>query len=376
MTENKRLNVALAAIDPYIQQNIVLPKETLLRGKDMVEWGTRNQYPEYLHSLYMNTPTLQSIINGTVDFITGNEITILPLVEGRMGMNKRGDTIREQVHDIAHDLEKIGGFALEVIRDLTGKPVETYFCDMRYLRSNKENTVFYYSEKWAKPGIKKVLIRPAFYPFTPEEWRALTPEERDRHAASILFMKNVRTQTYPAPVYGSAVRACEIERGIADYHLNALENSFTSSLIINFNNGQPTDQEKEEIERDINEKFSGHSNAGRILLSWNPDKTNATTITEPKVADFGARYDALAKYARQAQFTAFRANPNLFGIPTENLGFSQEEYDGAFKLYNRTVVRPAQQLIIEAYERIYGHAGVLTIQPFSLDGTTTETNVQ
>ena len=68
MTENKRLNVALAAIDPYIQQNIVLPKETLLRGKDMVEWGTRNQYPEYLHSLYMNTPTLQSIINGNMVF--------------------------------------------------------------------------------------------------------------------------------------------------------------------------------------------------------------------------------------------------------------------------------------------------------------------
>ena len=79
--------------------------------------------------------------------------------------------------------------------------------------------------------------------------------------------------------------------------------------------------------------------------------------------------------SRQKIFTAFRANPNLFGIPTESLGFSQEEYESAFRLFNRTMIRPAQKLIADAYEKIYGRAGVLTIIPFSMEESATEKEV-
>ena len=105
-----------------------------------------------------------------------------------------------------------------------------------------------------------------------------------------------------------------------------------------------------------------------VLFSYNPDRTNAVTLTEPKVENFGDRYEALSKHTRQQIFTAFRANPNLFGIPTENLGFSEEEYESAFRLYNRTMVRPIQRKICDAFDRIFGADGVLTITPFSLDG--------
>ena len=146
-------------------------------------------------------------------------------------------------------------------------------------------------------------------------------------------------------------------------------------MFINFNNGVPSDEMKEEIERGVNEKFAGHTNAGRIAIAWNENKDSAVTITEPRVLDFGEKYKALASHVRQQIFTAFRANPNLFGIPTESLGFSQEEYESAFRLYNRTMVRPVQRQIVETYEYIYGKPGVLTIKPFSIEETTQETNV-
>ena len=59
----------------------------------------------------------------------------------------------------------------------------------------------------------------------------------------------------------------------------------------------------------------------------------------------------------------------MFGIPTENNGFSAEEYESAFRLYNRTMVRPVQRMIADAYDKIYGQKGVLNIKPFTLDGT-------
>ena len=86
-----------AVVDPYLERNIVSPKETELKGKDMVEWGDRNAYPDYLRLLYMSCPTLKTVINGTVDFITGDGMELKAGERYASGMNKRGDTIREQV---------------------------------------------------------------------------------------------------------------------------------------------------------------------------------------------------------------------------------------------------------------------------------------
>lgn len=375
--DTSRVVVSFAAIDPFLEQNIVLPTEKQLKGHDMVEWGERNMYPEYLLDLSKTTPSLRSIINGTTDFIAGDNQAILPIKDTYSPgvMNAKGDTIRSQVEAIARDYVTYGGFALEVIRGLDGTPVEIYYIDIRFIRSNKDNSVFYYCEKWKNGRKKDTIVRPAYQHITPEKWAEMTPAERERVSASILFVKNTTTQVYPFPVYGAAVKACETERAIDDYHLNAINNGFVSSMIINFNNGIADDEIKKEIEKGINEKFCGHKNAGRVMCSWNPDVRNQTTITEPKIDNFGDRYQALAKHCRQQIFTAFRANPNLFGIPTENLGFSQEEYEGAFKLYNRTCVKPVQRLICDAYDKIYGQPGVLTIQPFTIDGEGQEQKV-
>lgn len=140
-----------------------------------------------------------------------------------------------------------------------------------------------------------------------------------------------------------------------------------SNLIINFNNGQPNDEQKEEIERDINEKFSGYQNAARILINYNDSAENATTVERLNSDDFDAKYESLAKRSRTQIFTAFRANPNLFGIPNENNGFSKEEYDSSFNLYNRTAVKPLQASLIDSFDKIFGVKGSLTIEPFNLE---------
>ena len=373
-TENVRANVSFAALDPYIESNIVSPKETLIHGKDMVEWGDGNMYPDYLISLTETVPTLRSIINGTVDFIAGDNVTIIPLNPlwpiGQM--NGRGDMISEQVEDIARDQMTFGGFALQVIRGRDGRVAEIYHIPMRFLRANKECDVFYYCEDWQKRGRKDTIVYPAFIPGLEDKWFELDDEARNSHASSVLYVKTDHTHTYPVPVYGASVKACETERMIDDYHLNAVANGFNPSMIINFNNGIPTDDMKEEIERNIDEKFGGPQNAGRYILSWNPNKESATTFEVPNITDFGEKYKALAETCRERIFTAFRAYPNIFGLSTAT-GFSIEEFDSAFKLYNRTMVRPVQRMIADAYEKIYGQKGVLNITPFSLDGTNEQT---
>lgn len=365
-----RASFSFAAIDPYVDNKMILPVERFVSGKDLVEWGNRNSYPDYLLDLYNNVPTLRSIINGNIDFVTGDDVSILPLTDNLPNgqMNNRGDNIREQIKDIAKDYEIYGGFALQIIRNLIGVVAEVYYIDMRFLRTNKEGNVFYYCEDWSKSGKKDVIVYPAFMPNL--KWDALDDEQRNRNASSILYVKNVHTQVYPAPLYAASIKACEIERLIDDFHINSLQNQFVSSAIINFNNGDPGDEMKKEIEDAINEKFAGAANGGRIMLSFNKNKESATDIVEFEVKDFGERYKALSEHSRQQIFTAFRANPNLFGIPTEGNGFANEQYAESFKLYNRTQIQPVQRLIADTYDKIYGTKGVLTIVPFSMGGET------
>ena len=365
-----RAGFSFAAIDPYVDNKMILPVERFVSGKDLVEWGNRNSYPDYLLDLYNNVPTLRSIINGNIDFIAGDDVSILPLTDNLPNgqMNNRGDNIREQIKDIAKDYEIYGGFALQIIRNLIGMVAEVYYIDMRYLRTNKEGNVFYYCEDWSKSGKKDVIVYPAYMPNL--NWDTLDDEQRNRNASSILYVKNVHTQVYPAPLYAASIKACEIERLIDDFHINSLQNQFVSSAIINFNNGDPGDEMKKEIEDAINEKFAGAANGGRIMLSFNKNKESATDIVEFEVKDFGERYKALSEHSRQQIFTAFRANPNLFGIPTEGNGFANEQYAESFKLYNRTQIQPVQRLIADTYDKIYGTKGVLTIVPFSMGGET------
>lgn len=363
-----RARISFAAIDPYVDTNIILPVEKFVSAKDLMEWGTRNSYPDYLLDLYNNVPTLRAIINGNIDFIAGDDVSILPLTQHLQNgiMNNRGDHIREQIKDIAKDYEIYGGFALQIIRNLIGEVAEVYYIDMRFLRTNKEGNVFYYCEDWSKSVRKDVVVYPAFMPNL--NWDALDDEARNRNASSILYVKNVHTQVYPAPLYAASIKACEIERLIDDFHLSDINNHFVSSAIINFNNGIPDDDVKEQIEREFTEKFCGASNGGRTAFSWNPNKESATDIVEFEVKDFGERYKTLSDHSRQQIFTAFRANPNLFGIPTEGNGFANEQYAESFKLYNRTQIKPVQRMIADAYDKIYGQPKVLTIVPFSMDG--------
>ena len=316
--ENEKLHISFAALDPYIDTRIVSPKET--KGAKFVEWGTANRYPHYLVDLFATCPTLRSIISGSADFAAGDDVTATRMLNPKQ-------TPYEFAKEIFLYAFLFGGFAYQVIRGRDGQPTAVWPVNPSYLRTDEDNEIFYYSEKWNKGG-RDAVVYPKFI---------------------------------------------KMERGIDDYHINALDNSFVSSLVVNFNNGVPSDEIKAEIERDFTEKFAGTGNAGRIMFSWNKSKETATTFQSVKVEDFGARYEALAKHSRQQIFTAFAASPVIFGIPTDNNGFSTDDYEGAYALYNKTRIRPAQRSLTESLTRVFG-AEVLTITPFSL--ASADTNIQ
>lgn len=347
------------AIDTFVEANIVKPTESELRGHEFVSWGDNNDYPDYLRDLVDTVPTLGSILRGCVDYCVGNDVVFAAGHGLRPDgtMNRKGDALIDIARKAFAYFWEDGWAPLEIIltQDLTAI-AEVNVLDARYIRSNREGDMYWYSEKWNDKYSRKskALIYPKWTPGC-------------KHPKSILMMRNnTLGKVYPSPVYASAVTSCEAERKVSEYHLNAISNGFAASYMISMNNGDPGEEVRNEIEKGIREKFGGSENAGRIMVTFNESKAHDVTVQKLDIDDFGVKYQSLKENARSEIFAAFRAAPNLFGLPTAT-GFSNEEYEAAFRLFNRTMIRPVQELFKDTMDRIYGVKNSVDIHPFTME---------
>lgn len=351
----QRKKIQLSALDPYILENQVKPTEKVVSGQKWVNWGDANDYPDYLKKLYTDVPTLQAIINSVVDYICGDG------VEGMEYVNRKGELLEDFTRKIALDYTLFGGISMQVIRSLDGRVLELYHIPFQWCRVNEGGDVVYvckdFSKRWSRT---KVLEYPLF-------------GENDQNPTSVYYFKGNSQTLYPTPMWGASTLYAEIEREICKFHHNELNNNFTTSAIINFNNGVPDDEQKDEIEKKLNEKFTGHDNAGRVLISYNDSKENQATIMRLGSDDFANRYDSLAKRSREQLFISFRMTPNLAGLATESTGFNSEEYDKSFKLFNKTTIQPMQKVILRAFKRVYGDDRV-SIKPFTINFNNSDLN--
>lgn len=339
-------NSKFAAIGQSLVEIMPSAASSKLPGQDVMGWGRDNKYPDYLYNLTQTSSTLSAIIGGCIDYVGGNGITR----DTDIAPNDT-DTWGDLIAKLTFDYLVYGVCYVNVLRNVAGDIVQYHWLDARKVRTNKNGSVFYLADEWGQ-WVKKFNTVPAFTPDSVEYSSILairTPLSRD---------------TYPTPIWSAAIPSANLERKIDVYHTSEIENNFNASVLINFNNGRPTDKEKKEIEKMITEKFSGEENVGRFILSFNDSKDNQATIAKMETADFANRYSALEKSARQKLFATFRANPNLFGIATESNGFNSEEYQSAFKLFNRTMIKPIQNTFVREFAKVGAN---LTIAPFTLE---------
>lgn len=334
-TNNKITNqeFQFSVINPYVDTNIPSDKET--KSGDVIFWGDGNKYSNFLWGLYLNSPTLGSSINTIADFITGNLVS-----SDSKEQPNSDDSWNEFVHKIAINYLIFGGFAIQVIRDFTGRIAELYAIDFNKLRLADDGNVVVYKEKgWDKCG--STIRLPRFDKENPVD-------------NSVFYYKGtISREYYPVPLYKSAVKSALIETKISDYHLNAISNGFSASFIINFNNGRPNDKQKEEIERAINNKFSGNENAGRIFITYNDNKDNAVSVEKLDSDNFDKKYESLTEAVKTSIYSALRMNPVLLGYNYTS-GFSPVEYNQIFQLFQRTTISPIQTLIEDTVKKITG----------------------
>ena len=347
--EGRKFVVSFAAINPYTEINVISPTETQYGGKGYVTFGENNKYPSYLYSLYKEVSTLQAIINGIGDYTVGEGVI--------SHVNALDDAEAEElVRACALSYGIWGGFYINVLRNAGGVG-KVEVLDYRKVRTDADHENFYYSNAFASCksySRDKMLIVPSF-------------ELKPKAPSSVYYYSNNHIDVYALPMWCGATLAAECERQNNLYQKNAVMSGFSSPYIINFQNGIPTDEQKEEIERAVYDKFCGANSAGLPLLNFCDDKEHGVSVEAIEQTDFADRYAAMSTRCRQEIFTSFRASPQIFGIPTAGSGFSREEYEQAYALFNRTVIRPIQKAIINSFDKIFGVENSIEILPFNLE---------
>ena len=341
--------------------------------KEWVAYGADNNYFQYLIDRYNGSATNNAIINGMTELIYGKGLhaTDASRKPDEYAMMKSLFS-RTCMRKVTFDLKAMGQAAFQVIYNkqktkivqVEHMPIET----LRMEKMNDDGEVegYYYSKDWTK--IRKKGFEPVRIP-------AFGYGDKSE-GLEIYCIKPYRSGFYYySPVdYQGGLPYAELEEEVANYHINNIKNGLSPSMLINFNNGVPTEEERELIERRIIQKFSGSSNSGKFILAFNDNKEMAASIEPVQLSDASEQYQFLADESMRKLMVAHRVtSPMLMGIKDNTgLGNNADELKTASLLFHNTVVRPIQEMILDAIDDVLAVNGASlnvyfkTLQPLEL----------
>jgi len=343
------------------------PEVKEVNGADWIEYGADNNYFQFLIDRYNGSPTNNAAINGISQAIYGKGLNATdsnrkPNEYAQMVSLFRKDVVRRA----CYDLKLMGQCAIQVIYSkdrskivqLEHMPIET----LRAEKCDADGNVpaYYYCNDWVniKKSDKPLRI-PAF--------------GMSKESIEIYYIKPYKSGFYYySPVdYQGGLQYAELEEEVSNYHLNNIMNGLSPSMLINFNNGTPNQQERQLIETKIAQKFSGTSNAGKFILAFNDNKESQAEITPVQLSDAHNQYQFLSEESTKKIMVAHRiVSPMLLGIKdSSGLGNNAEEIKTASLLMDNTVIRPFQELLIDCFDNILAYNDIslnlyfTTLQP-------------
>ena len=354
------------------------PEILEVKSRDWVQYGADNNYFQFLIDRYNGSPTNNACINGISQQIYGKGLNA---TNSSSKPNEYAQMITllkpEMVQKVCYDLKLMGQAAIQVIYSKGRSkismcehfPIET----LRAEKANEDGDIegYYYWNDWTtiKPSDKPLRI-PAF--------------GTSKENIEIYYIKPYKAGFYYySPVdYQGGLQYAELEEEISNYHLNNIMNGLAPSMLINFNNGTPNQEQRELIEQRIAQKFSGSSNAGKFILAFNDNKESQAEITPVQLNDAHNQYQFLSTESQSKILVSHRVvSPMLLGIKdSTGLGNNADEIKTASLLMDNTVIRPFQELLIGCFDKLLAYNDIAlnlyftTLQP--LEFTEVDRDIQ
>jgi hypothetical protein len=318
------------------------------RGKGYIEFGEKNDYPNYLLALYNKSAKHNAIVKGKVNYIIGNgwkADEADPIAEQFIAQPNQFESLADLTRKVSIDIEIFGGAYLEVIWSVTGGQLtDVLHIDYTKIRSNTDNTQFWYKKDWNERKDELIPLM-AF-------------NTKVRQGKQILYIKEYRPglDTYALPGYMGALNYIESDIEVSRHVLGNAQTGFSASKLITLPNGEPSPDEKRNIERRFTDRFSG-SDGKKFILSFTTDPAR-----KPIIEDLGASDITKEDFTRVdliIQNNLFAGHqitsPSLFGIAEPGQLGSRTQMRDSYEIFKSTYCNDKQQFL----ESIFNQLAVL-----------------
>jgi len=326
------------------------PVFTEKKNKGYVEFGEMNNYPEYLLSLYNESPKHGAIVKGKSTYIFGRGF------EEKGKANSRGESWNDILKKCVKDDELFRGYYLQVIWNRIGQISEVYHIDFSKVRVAKDLSCFYIKNDWLDWKEK-----PREYP----QFSTQNP------TGSQIYYKreyNPTSEIYPLPSYFQGLNYIESDIEVSRHILGNAKQGFVGSTLINLNNGDPINEEhKGEVEKGLLKKFTGDSGK-RVVIMFNKSKENSADIQNLGTTMLTKEdFTNINNLIQQEIFASHQiTSPSLFGIKTEGQLGGRTEIRDAYEIFNNTYVQERQEefnQVFTDFRNLKGEAGEFNIVP-------------
>lgn len=320
----------------FAQQQVVVPeivdKKT---SKGYVNWGEDNKFPVYIWESYLKCSNLQSIVNTVTDYIIGDGIDTKYTY-----LSDDDETLEEVIKKATLDYILFGGFAVECIRNANGDIVRVNYQNVMNIRVDEELTTAYLSNKWGSWSGKSIVTLPLF-------------DKSIKQPHFIFYFRGSITRNInPIPIWVSALKSVEVLNQTRTFNLSNITNNFNGGALISFNGTQLKSKEMKEIKEKLEAGYTGTDNAGKMLVVNNPNGEGKIEVIRLQPDNMSDLYKGLQESSINDLFVAFRCNPILLGKNDTNGGFNKQEFAEAYELYNRTVITPLQNNIVNSLNKL------------------------
>jgi len=341
-------------------------------GEGYIEFGKKNDYPNYLVDLFNKSAKHNAIIKGKVNYITGNGFKIKegvdPIGEQFIAQANRVESLTEVLRKASIDIELFGGAYLQIIWSVTGENLaEVYHVDYTKIRTNADNTQFWYSENWEDRKYKR------------EVYNGFNSQLRQ--GTQIMYLKEYRPNlnAYALPGYFGALNYVESDIEISKHVLGNAQTGFSASKLITLPNGEPSDDEKRQIERKFTDRFTG-SDGKKFILSFVNDASRKPVIEDLGASDITKEdFGNVDKMIQQNIFDGHQITaPDLFGISTPGQLGTRQQMRDSYEIFKNTYVNDKQIFLEQVFSllaKLHGANSELQIIPVEPIGIEFDGNI-
>jgi hypothetical protein len=314
-----------------------------------IKYGENNDYPEYIVDLYNKSSKHSAIIKSKVHYITGNGWSGEADAQAFIDKANRVESLDDLTRKVSLDIEIFGGAYMEVIWDLAGNLAEIWHCDYVKIRTNKDNTQYWYKEDWKDNKVKPEVVA-AFNPKQPK-------------GKQILYIKEYRPNIgiYGLPSYFAALNYIESDIEVSKHILGNAQTGFSASKLITLPNGEPNDEEKRNVDNRLRKTYSG-ADGKKYMIAFVNDISRKPVVDDLGTSDLTK--EDFGKIDELIQTNIFSGHqvttPSIMGIAQAGaLGTRTEMRDG-YEIFKNTYVNAKQMHLESVFNMLAKLKGVVS----------------